>query len=268
MRRFWSFYGKNRMNFYLACVFVLVVGVLVSNKNTSLAYFTAHDEVVNQHHAAELEIKLFEPEWYASGMEKAKKLQPGMVIEKDPYVYNASDADVYVRMKIEMLELNADGTIKYEEGKEKQITGERYNGILNTIYYLSGNTSEEGSAAAERLVTIADDTYSSNNPSFWYSDGWFYYGTVKAGNDGDVCSLTALAPESSTEKLFDELRIPVLKSEYLKIFDLSGADGTVMQTSNFTIRVIAQAVPAASVPAGTNEVIEEVKELFEKQFGD
>lgn len=256
MKKFWNVYRKNRISFYLGCMFVLVVGVLVSNQ-TSLAYFTAHDEVTNQHHASELEIKLFEPQWYAGGMEKAKKLQPGMVIEKDPYVYNASDTDVYVRMKIEMLELDANGAVKYTDGVENQITGERYNSILNTIY-----------STTKPLVTITadggEDTVTSNNPQFWYSDGWFYYAT--AAMDG-AYNLTALAPETSTEKLFDELHIPVLKSEYLKVFDLSGENGTVMQTSNFSIRIIAQAVPVDSVPSGTEDVTEAVKALFLAQYG-
>lgn len=244
MKTVWDAYRNNRINFYLGCIFVLTIGMLVSSQ-TSLAYFTAHDEVMNQHHAAELEIRLFEPEWDAGGMEKAKQLQPGMTIEKDPYVYNASDADVYVRMQIEMLELNADGTVKYTDGKENYITGDRYDSIMNAIYYRDAQDKTERLAAYDEAAG-----YISNNPAFCYDDGWFYYAAPQA--DGYL--LTALAPESSTEKLFDELHIPVLKSEYLGVFD-----------ANFSVRVTAQAVPAGAVSADADT--EAVKALFEAQYG-
>lgn len=186
-------------------IFILIVG------GVTLAWLTQHDEVKNTATANDVEIKLLEPEWYKSGITAAEKLEPGMTIPKDPQVFNSSESSVYVRMKL---------VVKDKEDNE--ITGERYQKIIDAIYLNSGS----------KLLGTSDGNTVSNNSDFVYQDGWFYY--AKVDNSSSV-TYTVLNSGEVTSTLFDYLKIPVLKSEYLNYFD-----------SNFSVDVEAQAIPSAT----------------------
>lgn len=186
-------------------IFILIVG------GVTLAWLTQHDEVKNEVTANDVEIKLLEPQWYESGKAAAEKLEPGMTIPKDPQVFNSSESDVYVRMKI---------VIKDKDDNE--ITGERYQRILDAIYLNSGS----------QLIKTSGGNTVSNHTDFVYQDGWFYYAKL---SDSSEIKYTILNSGEVTPTLFDCLKFPVLKSEYLNYFD-----------SGFSIDVEAQAIPAAS----------------------
>ena len=190
---------------------MLIAGLLLCVG--SLAYFTSQDEVTNTVNAKMPSIALYEPKWESEGAKMAQKAVPGMVIPKDPYLYNNSDAEVYVRMKVE---ITVDGTTL-------NATDALYQKIISYIYYNYNFDEETGN--------LFYDTESGkyNNPDFYYYDGYFYYAS------GDTCK--ALESHKATSKLFDCIKLPVKKTDFNNgIFD-----------KKFTIKVIAEGVSTAVV---------------------
>lgn len=190
---------------------MLIAGLLLCVG--SLAYFTSHDEVTNTVNAKMPSIALYEPKWDSEGSKMAQKAVPGMEIPKDPYIYNNSEAEVYVRMKVE---ITVDGTTL-------NATDALYQKIISYIYYNYNFDEETGN--------LFYDTESGkyNNPDFYYYDGYFYYAS------GDTCK--ALESHKATSKLFDCIKLPVKKTDFNNgIFD-----------KKFTIKVIAEGVSTAVV---------------------
>lgn len=214
--------NRNKKKKYLLCVFVLAAALLVSG--ITLAFFAGRDVVTNKQQSKSIEISLMEIRWEEAGKEDAGKLQPGMVIEKDPCVYNSGDADVYVRIKLCIYDEKGDEITSSSDSEEI----DRYAAILEALYCKSGDT-----LADHALFVVSGDAYLSGNTSFVYEDGWFYYKT-----DGEY---TVLKPDTATPTLFDCIKIPELKAEYNGVFD-----------SAFTIEASAQAV---SAEYGADEVI-------------
>ena len=191
---------------------MLIAGLLLCVG--SLAYFTSHDEVTNTVNAKMPSIALYEPKWESEGAKMAQKAVPGMEIPKDPYIYNNSDAEVYVRMKVE---ITVDGTTL-------NATDALYQKIISYIYYNYNFDEETGN--------LFYDTESGkyNNPDFYYYDGYFYYAS------GDT-TCKALESHKATSKLFDCIKLPVKKTDFNNgIFD-----------KKFTIKVIAEGVSTAVV---------------------
>lgn len=205
---------RNKKKLYLLCVFVLAAALLISG--VSLAFFSGRDVVTNKQQYKSIEIQLMEIRWEETGKEDAGKLQPGMVVEKDPCVYNSGDADVYVRMKLLILNGNGEEIMSSSDSEEI----DRYVAILEALYCKSGDT-----LADHALFNVSENAYSSGNTAFEYKDGWFYYKT-----DGEY---TVLKPGTATPTLFDCIKIPELKAEYNGVFD-----------SDFKIEAVAQAVSA------------------------
>ena len=194
---------------------MLIAGLLLCVG--SLAYFTSQDEVTNTLNAKMPSIALYEPKWESEGAKMAQKAVPGMVIPKDPYLYNNSDAEVYVRMKVE---ITVDGTTL-------NATDALYQKIISYIYYNYNFDEETGN--------LFYDTESGkyNNPDFYYYDGYFYY--VENGSEDGSCKV--LKPHKATSKLFDCIKLPVKKTDFNNgIFD-----------KKFTIKVIAEGVSTAVV---------------------
>ena len=191
---------------------MLIAGLLLCGG--SLAYFTSQDEVTNNFNAKTPSIVLYETRWESEGAKMAQKAVPGMEIPKDPYIYNNSEAEVYVRMKIELV---VDGHTY------NSTTDALYQKIISYIYYNYNFDEETGN--------LFYDTESGkyNNPDFYYYDGYFYYAS------GDTCK--ALESHKATSKLFDCIKLPVKKTDFNNgIFD-----------KKFTIKVIAEGVSTAVV---------------------
>lgn len=219
---------SNKKTAVLSCFLVFAVGLLICG--LSIAFFSGRDVVTNKATSKEITIKLLEPKWQETGEEKASKMEPGMTIEKDPYTYNASEDDVYVRMKIviKAMDDNAEYVILDSDT-------EKYKAIMNVIYCGTGTASD---------VNLVKDGISQNESFVLDNDGWFYY-----KKDGKYISL---APGKSTTTLFDYLKLPVLKSEYNGIFD-----------SGFQIEVIAQAVSATTYKDAEDD---DIKKAFDNNF--
>lgn len=258
-RRMLNWITNNKKKFTLICGSVFTVGILVVV--LAIAFFTDSDEVTNKLKGSDVDIKLYEPSWNEEGMDKAAYAEPGMIIEKDPYVYNNSDESVYVRFCVQ---------IKYAINKSTSLTTlnpttatyrKYYAGIVSNIYWKS-KTGD-----AKMLLTDANgkslrDAYAasskfnlktgvqSTNPNFIYKGdgtyGYFYY-----ANDEDCISV---ASGEQTEKLFDYIKIPELKDEYNKTFD-----------TKFQIVVTAQAIPVAYPDSSS---LDDVRAAFKTKFGN
>ena len=196
---------------------MLIAGLLLCVG--SLAYFTSQDEVTNNFNAKTPSIVLYETRWESEGAKMAQKAVPGMEIPKDPYIYNNSEAEVYVRMKIELV----------VDGNTYNSTADAlYKKIISYIYYNYNFDEETGN--------LFYDTESGkyNNPDFYYYYGYFYY--VENG------SCKALKPHQATPKLFECIKLPIMKSEFNGVFD-----------KIFTIKVIAEGVSTAVIEDPTVE---------------
>ena len=201
-------------NQIMLSLFMLIAGLLLCVG--SLAYFTSQDEVTNTVNAKMPSIALYEPKWDSEGADMAQKAVPGMEIPKDPYLYNNSEAEVYVRMKVE---ITVDGTTL-------NATDALYQKIISYIYYNYNFDEETGN--------LFYDTESGkyNNPDFYYYGGYFYY----VENEVENKSCKALKPHEATPKLFECIELPVKKSDFDGVFD-----------NKFTIKVIAEGVSTAVI---------------------
>ena len=201
-------------NQIMLSLFMLIAGLLLCVG--SLAYFTSQDEVTNTVNAKMPSIALYEPKWDDKGADMAQKAVPGMEIPKDPYLYNNSEAEVYVRMKVE---ITVDGTTL-------NATDALYQKIISYIYYNYNFDEETGN--------LFYDTESGkyNNPDFYYYGGYFYY----VENEVENKSCKALKPHEATPKLFECIELPVKKSDFDGVFD-----------NKFTIKVIAEGVSTAVI---------------------
>ncbi len=238
---------KGKLNKKQAAVvsgLVFAIGLLICG--LSIAFFSNRDVVTNQQKAKEITIRLMEPEWKETGEAKAAKLEPGMVIEKDPYVLNESEDDVYIRMKIVIK-----GRDENAEYGELTADSERCQAIWKAIYCKTSGTGG-GTEGDTDGICLLDENGVSQNPDFVYENGWFYY---KKAGETDV--YTMVASGESTTRLFDNLQIPVLKKEYNGIFD-----------TDFQIEVIAQAVSGASARGTETEEEKKtaIKNAFEKDY--
>jgi flagellar basal body-associated protein FliL len=214
--------GKKKKLYITGLCVLLAVAAVMS---ISLAFLSNSDSVTNRQEGRELRIELLEPSWWSSGQEQAAKLEPGMTISKDPYVQNLSKDSVYVRMKLTLKD--ADGNaIEEERDADGNLIENRYTGILKALRLSEG--SEE---------SIYDLIYGSVTIGFFYDadDGWFYYGTKTTNETEITYTYTELEAGKTTSKLFAELQVPVLRSEYEGVFD-----------TPFTIEVEAQGIGAAT----------------------
>lgn len=167
----------NKKIFYIVCACVFALGLLVSI--LTLAFFSSKDEVTNKISAEDIKISLIEPEWDDHGKADAAKMQPGMVIDKDPQVKNRSKSAVYIRMKI---------TVKIEN-QEINESDERYRKIMSALYFSDGENID---------------------PKFTKDGDWYYYRTDD--------NMTALEAGATSPALFKCIKTPVLKTDYNDCF--------------------------------------------------
>lgn len=188
----------------------IIILFITSISVITLAFFKSTDEVANRLHSPESpKIILSEPNWYSEGKSLAEQSVPGTMFPKDPCVTNLSNYNVYIRMRIEILN---------ESGIE--VEDERKKAILKSIYCL-----DENSFSKFLTFTVDNDTLNieSNNPNFFYHDGYFYYGT-------STDNLTSLSPNDKTPTLFDAVITPHDES-YTSYFE-----------EPFSIEVFAEAI--------------------------
>jgi hypothetical protein len=135
-----------------------------------------------------------------------------------------------------------DSQEKLNVNNENQEVEENQDGLTELEGEDQKGQENQDSNAEEPSETVQTDNRVSANPNFVYKDGYFYYG--QQSEDGTI-TCTPLAPGETTTTLFDELVIPVLKTEYIDLLD-----------SPFIIRVEAEAV-----------TVEQIQSLWGAQAG-
>jgi hypothetical protein len=226
---------KNNRKLYITGFCVLLI--LAASVSVSLAFLSNTDVQTNRQTGRELRIDLLEPDWWGEGQETASKLEPGMVIPKDPYVQNLSKDSIYVRMKL---------TIKDADGKEILTNSERYQGILKALRL----NCSDGTTVSVYDVFKGTAT----NAGFFYASSWYYYGS----KSGKEVTYTELQAEDRTSNLFDEMQVPI----YRKSAKEKDADAEIYEgvfDKSFTIVVEAQGISAATETKN-------VKSTFDKQY--
>lgn len=103
-----------------ACLVICLLATAVIG--TTLAYFTDNDAKINTFTVGNVDIRLEEPNWDASGSVDAPAVYPGEPLAKDPTVTNDGKNPCFVRIKVEGLDcLGEAGMITYRtdyvEGK-------------------------------------------------------------------------------------------------------------------------------------------------------
>jgi hypothetical protein len=214
----------------------------------TLAYFSSTDSVTNQLYSktyADPSIELLEPLWDDKGKELAQHSVPDMTIPKDPYVKNTSNSDLYVRLKIEVL----DG-----DGNPTDVN--RTKAILDSIYYLDsdGKYQQLLTTTITKDNTLEVTSYDGNN--FFYYDGYYYYGTT----DGTTYSLTTLAARTSTPTLFDAVITPA--EEKITVDDEEKYVYDEYFSTPFSIKVSAQSVCVPEKATDFKDIIKIFKTNF------
>ena len=185
---------KKRRSPAMAAVLVALVIMMVLI--TTLAMFTSRDLITNRFESGKLDIVLLEPNWKPS---QAAYVQPGDSIPKDPQVKNADETDAYVFLKV---------TVPYVELKLDNADGTK-NSTTNTIVplykFVTGTQSDPNTDQFTQTVNSAwylmQDKSGADTENKTYTYLYGYKGT----NGADA--LAVLAPDSTTEPLFDSLKV-------------------------------------------------------------
>lgn len=259
--------------FYIICLIVFAIGLIAIS--LTLAYFHQRDEVKNKFSAAGVSIELFEDRWNQTGKQLAQKLEPGMIIPKDPRAENSSESkNVFVRLSVTFykvvnkkkgLYVPAGVSSKASDAEKKEaalkafapyiFSNEASKGGTVADTYTSENRKDLADATGVSLLkmvagnigTPTDDKNKdviSQNPHFVYYDGYFYYVLSDEEKTDDILDqlddfdkkaglCKQLKPNESTEKLFDEVKVPITKTQYHTLF-----------ISGFQIEITAEGIPA------------------------
>ncbi|WP_295094761.1 hypothetical protein [Ruminococcus sp.] len=209
------------------------------------SYFHSEDLVTNRYKAQNTAVRLLEPEWDSVGMNKAKASEPGMVIPKDPYAKNEGQNNLYIRLKMTVSLGRFDASGRYPEyAADFNNDKRRLNSILNAIEMKNENTISKLFGWNNQNDSIENwtlkecynkDYYMEDQGSRTLNDGTteqvFYFYYVNGKENGEDSEMRVVEPQKSTTELFDQLQIPVLKKDYLGVFD-----------QNYNIAIEAQAV--------------------------
>ena len=219
---------KKRRQRRLLLIAAAVSGALLGTMAASTAaWLSTKDAITNVLNGSSMNAALEEPIWITTGMDKAQAYLPGAEIEKDPQVLNTGNADIYVRMKVKIVD---------KDGNEVDYATVRAENVLKSLYYKVSDGVYEPliTAAPEPYTTlptlpavrgcnINGKIYYSANPNFCLaSDGYFYYIKTSDANEDvpELETLTRLEGDTPqrTSPLFDLVKIAHRQSDYAGSF--------------------------------------------------
>lgn len=227
------FHGNKRQMLTAAALFFIVYVLLLAG---IFSYFHSEDAVTNKYIAQNAAVRLLEPEWDDVGQNKAKASEPGMTIPKNPYARNEGQNNLYIRMKMTLTLGRFDGSGRYPEYESDfNNNTRRINSILNVIKMKNGNTTSPLFSWEPNSVDIEnrslksdcnnDDYYMENMGIRTLNDGTteqvFYFYYINRTKTGESSEMRVVKPQEETAELFHQLEIPVLKKDYLGVFDQS-----------------------------------------------
>ena len=226
------FHGNKRQIFTAAAALFLVYIFLLSG---IFSYFHSEDAVTNKFVAQNAAVRLLEPEWDQIGQNKAKASEPGMIIPKNPYAKNEGQNDLYIRLKMTVSLGKFDATGKSPEyAADFDNNTRRLNSILNAIEMKNGETIsklfrwQSNSGDIENWSLHSDcwnnDYYMENMGIHTLNDGtaeqvFYFYYIINSTKDEENPKMKVVKSQVETTELFHQLVIPVLKKDYLGVFD-------------------------------------------------
>ena len=244
------FHGNKRQMLTAAAAAFIVYVLLLSG---IFSYFHGSDVVANRLTAPQGSVAVNEPQWDSKGQYKAKAAEPGMQIEKDPSGWNNGSVDVYIRLKMTVETVNQKDykdnctlpdaeqvdTAAGEIGKKTEV--ERLTAIVNAIQYIDDsdsatqfltlNSSQAIAACANGNFYPALENKSTESNKLTY---YFYY-TAGDKDSSNAPLMRRVAPNHSTDELFQRVDIPKFKKDYLGVFDF-----------DFSITMTAEAIPVGN----------------------
>lgn len=232
------FKSKRQIAAVLSAVFIISVLMFAG----IFSYFHSEDVITNRLSGHNGSVMLMEPEWDSSGQTMAAKSEPGMQIPKDPFAYNNSSIDEYIRL-IMTVELDAFDDHDNETYSEAFNNNKRrYEEIVKAIKFKSGEEyiplltlNSSGEAVKDWTVNCANNAFFTDGVNRGGNNKLefcFYY-IVSEETPTVNSALALVAPSGQTAKLFDRVDIPIYKKDYLGVFD-----------QGYSITVSAEAIPA------------------------
>ena len=209
----------------LSAVFIVYVMLL----SGIFAYFHSEDKVSNRLEAKNGSVTIQEPNWDSDGQYKAKAVEPGMTIEKDPSGINNGQIDVFIRLK---MTVKADSYTKKNDTYDSAFhytEAERVSAILAALK-LANSTPFLDGTSTNNPDYIMDTATDEDDKTVYY----FYY----TGGDAEQ-KMKAVKPNERTTDLFDHLDVPIYKKDYYGVFD-----------QDFDIYLTAEGIPASNYPNG------------------
>ena len=189
-----------------------------------LSYLQSNDTVTNRIISKNGSVTLYEPHWDSTGQYKAKKSEPGMTIEKDPYAVNNGQIDIYTRLKV-TVRLGGNSSVSNADRLAAILKAIKYKNDNNEYVPLFTESSGVWSCSNSKYYLVGFTINNSNDYLIMY----FFY-----TNGDNENHMQIVSPDESTPVLFDRVDIPIYKKDYLGIFD-----------KPYDIYVEAQAVPAS-----------------------
>lgn len=194
-----------KKNFKMLMVCALMGVVAVAGIS---AYFTANDEATNKFEVESLDVELQEPTWDEATdtdgddvPDFAEDITPNQTIVKDPQVKNIGNTDEYVFVKVTMPWMNL---------VTAQLDGTK-NAAADTELFSINTTAQAGTLNAGK--GLGATTHKVN-------DGWilvdtqvkdttveYIYAYATEGGATGADSMTVLAPEATTPKLFNSVTL-------------------------------------------------------------
>ncbi len=228
----------------------------------TMAYFVSSDTVTNRLNAQHPSVELLEPKWYSDGMNLANASEPGMLIDKNPYARNNGKIDIYVRIKMQLSVIRSQN-----QNLASPATPEN----PNEIYQLSAEQVRDRILQAIRMkdhsTPLITDIKSNSEIEICHNmfqcdmtdicdyavekseeeNTYYFYFVKRALSSVEDSELIVLHPDECSAELFNYIDIPILKKEYLGVFD-----------QDYQIILTAEAVPVESC---NNNTIAEFKRL-------
>ncbi|WP_295092878.1 hypothetical protein [Ruminococcus sp.] len=246
--------SRKRQIITLAFLAFIVYVLLLSG---IFSYFHSEDLVTNKYKAQNTAVRLLEPEWDLVGINKAKASEPGMIIPKNPYAKNEGQNSLYIRLKMTVSLGRFDSSGRYPEyAADFNNDKRRLNSILNALEIKNENTTSKLFVWDNKNDVIENwtlrecynkDYYMEDQGFRTLNDGTteqvFYFYYVNGTDNGENSEMRVVESQNTTTELFNQLQLPILKKDYLGVFD-----------QNYNIAIEAQAVtlnpsesPAVSV---------------------
>ncbi len=214
----------------IAIVLCLTLLVSIFAVNGTVSYLQDKESKTNVFTVGNIDVTLTEDQWDST--DESQERYPGDIKYKDPTV-KAVDGDVYLRVKVELL----------QSGTSTAVSDAAAALIWNTIYYEAAATQFIEPVSGTGSTTLTAAQIAALVPSVpHYNTGAFTEAPTASSANVKYYTYTngtanpAVLAQNSTAKLFSTIVIPA---------DYSNANFTTM--GNYDIKITVEAIQAANI---------------------